>query len=178
MKNCIQLFNDGMCSNLELKQSVKNDTYFWGCILFPDCDKTKNIHFNPKQLTDFEKKIYHVFDCFVNLNSFLMATYGTIYFNLKEAALLDYMLKSEIIKYNKSDLEIGKTGAKIFYDLYYHLMLLPVVSIRFYLQNNFPTNFKIFEGGKRPIMFTDIDYFNNTINEDAFLPYKNAYLNY
>ena len=178
MNTCKFLNEPSICSNLMLRHSAKADSYFWGCSLYPSCNKTLNIDFNPKNLTEFEKKIYHVFDCFVNLNSFLMATYGTIYFNLKQSALLDYMLKSEIIRDNKSELETGKTGARIFYDLYYHLMLIPVDLIREYLKNNFPKNFEIYKDGKKPIIFRDIDYNNNTVNEDAFLIYKEAYLNY
>jgi hypothetical protein len=161
-----------------LRYSDKTCAYFWGCSQYPICDKTLSIDFNPGELTEFESKIYRVFDCFVNLNSFLMVTYGTIYFNLKQSVLLDYMLKSEIIRDDKSELEIGKTGARIYFDLYYHLMLIPVDLIRDYLKNNFPKNYQIFEEGKKPIIFRDVDYYKNSVNEQAFLPYKDAYLNY
>jgi hypothetical protein len=107
-----------------------------------------------------------------------MLTFGTLYFNLKDSAFLDYMLKSDIIRDNKSELETGKTGARIFYDLYYHLMLLPSDQIRSYLENNFPEYFKMFQSGLKANCFNDIDYLNDKVNEDAFLPYKDSYLNY
>jgi len=178
MNTCKLSSHNTICPNLMLRYAGSIGVYFWGCSLFPECDKTFSIDFNPNNLTEFERKIYRVFDCFVNLNSFLMVTYGTTYFNLKNAALLDFMLRSEIIRDDKSELEIGKTGARIFYDLYYHLMLMPVDAIQVYLKNNFPKNYQLFKDGKKAVIFKDIDYKNNTVNENSFSPYKEAYLNY
>jgi len=178
MNTCKLSSHNTICPNLMLRYAGETGVYFWGCSLFPECDKTFSIDFNPNNLTEFEKKMYHVFYCFVNLNSFLMATYGTTYFNLNNAALLDYMLRSEIIRDNKSELEKGRTGARIFYDLYYYLMLLPADAIRIYLKTNFPKSYGLFEEGKKSIIFNDIDYNNNIVNEDAFFQYKDVYLNY
>ncbi len=167
-----------MCSNLMLRYSDKTSTYFWGCSKYPICNKTLSIDFKPGELTEFESKMFRVFDCFINLNSFLMLTYGTLYFNLRQSVLLDYFLKSRIIRDGKHELEIGKTGARIYFDLYYHLMIIPVDLIQDYLKNNFPKNYQNFEVGKKPIIFKDVDYSKNLVNEQAFLPYKDAYLNY
>jgi hypothetical protein len=178
MRSCIQNVEEKKCSNVQLIFSKSRDNYFWGCKLFPQCNYARRSVFDPNNLTENQNKLMNAFYCFVNLNSFLMVTFGTVYFNLKEAALLDHMLKSEIIRDNKSELETGETGARVFYEIYYHLMLLPSDQIRSYLENNFPENFNKFKSGIKANCFNDVDYLNNKVNEDAFLPYKDAYLNY
>jgi len=125
-------------------------------------------------ISETQQKIFNVLRIFVYSNSFIYATYGAVYFNLKDPGLLDYFLKSEFIRVDKDEVEIGTNGAKVFYDLYYYLMLIPNHSIRFYLRFNFPKNYFLFSSRKLPDyegLFKFLGF--GIVSEKDLLPYKN-----
>lgn len=143
-----------------------------------NCGNKNKSTFDSNNITETENKIIRVFDCFVNLNSYLKSTYGTICFNLRDIGLLDYILKSTIIKDNKDELEIGKTGARIFFNLFNHLLLIPDKTIRTCLTINFPKNYELYLSGKRTHLFSNIDYYQGLVKEERFETFKDAYKNY
>lgn len=179
MNECLKGID--FCESLVIKTAKKEQfkgNYFFGCLLYPECKRLIPTGFNENKITENEKKLINAFDCFVNLNSFLSATYGTIYFNFRNPGLLDYALKTDIIKDYKDPIEIGETNAKIFYTLFYHLFIIPDKLLKLYLQYNFPESYKRFINKEKPKVFNSIDYENNKVKEKEFIKYKNAYLNY
>ena len=130
-----------------------------------------------ENLTGKQRKLQNAFSAFVRSNTFIMASYGTVYFHLRESDFLDYLLKTDIV-YMKDGVEIGVTKAKIFYELFYHLYLIPAPEIRLYLINNFPLSYSKFVAGVTPIVFSDVNYELNILDEVAFNEYKDYYRKY
>lgn len=93
-----------------------------------------------QQLQISKKKLAVAFGLFVRSNNFIYATYGVVYFNLRQAAFMDYLLRADIVQ-SDAGVEIGLTGAKIYNSLFYHLFLIPTPEIKQYLVNNFPKTY-------------------------------------
>jgi hypothetical protein len=127
-------------------------------------------------MTDNQKKLADAFRLFVRSNYFIYATYGVVYFNLRQAAFMDYLLRTDIVISSDyySNVEIGLTGAKIYNDLFYHLFLIPTVETKRYLINNFPNTYSNLSADNFTTrIFNDgVDYINHTVNEDIFRQYS------
>ena len=125
------------CTNLRLRTARKGEftgKRFFGCYLYPDCLHLIPLHFDGTNMTEEQKELYRVFYLFVRSNMFIDATFGVVYFNLKHAAFLDYLLKTDVV-YFADNVEIGFTGAKIYHELFCHLFLIPSLEIKHYLIN-------------------------------------------
>jgi hypothetical protein len=74
------------------------------------------MHFDENSLTEEQEKLARAFRLFVRSNYFIYATYGVVYFNLRQAAFMDYLLRSDIVVSNDyyNNVEMGLTGAKIY----------------------------------------------------------------
>jgi hypothetical protein len=138
---------------------------FYGCTKYPSC---KNVISINQSLTDFtteEQKVLKELFFFVEYNSFLSGHYCSIFNSLSSPGVFDYFLKTPIIKNGPSLPEIGLTGAKIFYDLFYHLYISPDVDIHEYLTLNFAKSVKVFLANKQPLVrFLFVDYNAHTID--------------
>ena len=134
------------CRNLVLR-TAKTGQFeghkFFGCKKYPVCSYLIALHFDENAMTEQQKKLANAFRLFVHSNNFIYATYGVVYFNLRQAAFMDYLLRSDIVLSNEnySNVEFGLTGAKIYYSLFYHLFLIPDQEIKKYLINNFPKSY-------------------------------------
>lgn len=164
------------CYNLVLRTAKKGKfegQRFFGCKNYPDCLCIIPLHFDENAMTEQLKKLAEAFGLFVRSNYFIYATYGVVYFNLKNAAFMDYLLRTDIV-YIDDRVEIGLTGAKVYYELFYHLYLIPTPEIRLYLISNFPNSYKHFITDKnKPRFFSEgIDYENNVIDENYFKRYS------
>ena len=167
------------CKNLTLR-TAKTGQFegqkFLGCSDYPLCSYLIPLHFDEKSMTGQQEKLAKAFGLFVSSNYFIYATYGVVYFNLRQAAFIDYLLRSDIVVSNDyyNNVEVGLTGAKIFNDLFYHLFLIPTTETKRYLINNFPTTYSNLTS---PIFtrrfFNDgVDYDKHIVIEDVFRPYS------
>jgi hypothetical protein len=125
-------------------------------------------------MTEHQQKLTEAFSSFVRSNYFIEATFGVVYFNLHQAAFMDYLLRTDIV-FQDGNTEIGLTGAKIYDELFYHLFLIPFAEIKGYLINNFPETYSrlnspnFFKGE----FIHGIDYVNHRVNEESFIQYSN-----
>jgi hypothetical protein len=166
------------CKNLALRTSKTGQfagQKFFGCKNYPDCSLIVPLHFDETAMTDNQKKLADAFGLFVRSNYFIYATYGVVYFNLRQAAFIDYLLQTDIVISNDyyNNVEIGLTGAKIYNDLFYHLFLIPNVETKRYLINNFPKTYSNLSADNFTTRFFNdgVDYNNHTVNEDIFRQY-------
>lgn len=174
MTNCKLQISD--CKNLVLRTAKTGQCEgqkFFGCKNYPDCSYLIPLHFDENAMTEQQRKLAIAFELFVHSNLFIGATYGVVYFNLRQAAFMDYLLRTGIV-YPGEGVENGLTGAKIYHSLLYHLFLIPTPEIKRYLINNFPKTFSSLFTDCRPRFFSrGIDYDNNTIDEEAFREFSN-----
>jgi len=167
------------CKNLILR-TAKTGQFegqkFFGCSNFPLCSYIIPLHFDENSMTERQEKLATAFGLFVRSNYFIYATYGVVYFNLRQAAFMDYLLRTDIVISSEyyNNLEIGLTGAKINNDLFYHLFLIPTVEIKRYLVNNFPKTFSNMTNSNFTTRFFSdgIDYDRNKLDEEVFKQYK------
>lgn len=164
------------CNNLVLRTSKTGQfagQTFLGCKNYPDCSYLIPLHFDETAMTDKQKKLADAFGLFVCSNYFICATYGVVYFNLRQAAFMDYLLRTDIVKYY-NNVEIGLTGAKIYNDLFYHLFLIPTNEIKRYLINNFPKTYANLSSTNFTTRFfsSGIDYDKHILNEEVFKQYS------
>lgn len=128
-------------------------------------------------MTEQQEKLVRAFGLFVRSNCFIYATYGVVYFNLRQAAFMDYLLRTDIVVSNDyyNNVEVGLTGAKIYAELFYHLFLIPTVETKRYLINNFPKTYSNLTSDNFSTRFFNdgIDYDNHIVNEEIFRPYSN-----
>lgn len=164
------------CKNLILR-TAKTGHFeghrFFGCSHFPLCSYIIPLHFDENYMTGRQEKLASAFGLFVRSNYFIYVTYGVVYFNLRQAAFMDYLLRTDtVINYN--NVEIGLTGAKIYNELFYHLFLIPTVETKRYLINNFPKTYSnLTEDNFTTRFFNNgIDYDNHIVNEEVFRPYS------
>lgn len=167
------------CKNLNLR-TTKTGQFegqkFFGCSHFPLCSYIISLHFDKNTMTEQQEKLATALGLFVRSNNFIYATYGVVYFNLRQAAFMDYLLRTDIVVsndyYNK--VEIGLTGAKIYNDLFYHLFLIPTPETKRYLINNFPKTYSNLSADNFTTrLFNDgIDYDNHIVKEYVFRPYS------
>jgi len=164
------------CKNLILR-TAKTGQFegqkFFGCKNYPECSYQIPLHFDENVMTEQQQKLASAFGLFVRSNCFIYATYGVLYFNLRKAAFMDYLLRIDVV-YSDANVETGLTGAKIYNSLFFHLFLIPTAEIKRYLINNFPKTYtnlstkdfttKIFSNG--------IDYDNHKLDEDVFRQYS------
>jgi hypothetical protein len=124
-------------------------------------------------MTSDQEKLANAFRLFVRTNSFIEATYGVVFFNLRQASFMDYLLRSDIV-IDRFGIEIGLTGAKIFDDLFYYLYLVPSIDTKQYLINNFPKSYKCFLNREHfPLNISNgINYEKYTVDESYFSKYK------
>jgi hypothetical protein len=172
MNACIN--KNECCENLKILSVGNLDgKSFFGCSLYPECKNKISLFFEHKLMSEFQKNLENAFGLFVRSNNFVLATYGVVYFNLRDAAFMDYLLRSGIV-YESEDIEIGLTGAKIFYTLFYHLLLIPCAETKCYLINNFPKSYNNFLSSiNKPIFFNvGIDYMNNSVREEVFIKFR------
>lgn len=166
------------CKNLILR-TAKTGQFesqkFFGCSHFPLCSYVIPLHFDENSMTQRHEKLATAFGKFVCSNYFIYATYGVIYFNLRQAAFMDYLLRTDIVVPNEynNNVEIGLTSAKIYNELFYHLFLIPTVETKRYLINNFPKTYSnlTVDNFTTRIFNDGIDYYNHIVNEDVFRPY-------
>ncbi|TDQ15190.1 hypothetical protein DFQ04_3076 [Algoriphagus boseongensis] len=104
----------------------------------------------------------------------MAATFGAVYFNLREVNLLDSLLRSDLIL-PTDGVEVGLTKAKIYYQLFYYLFLIPSPEIKLYLINNFPKTYSYFlvDDPKNRYFIEGIDNEKMVVNEDFFREYSN-----
>jgi len=164
------------CNNLVLRTSKTGQFAghnFFGCKNYPDCSLIVPLHFNETEMTNNQKKLAEAFGLFVRSNNFIYATYGVVYFNLRQAAFMDYLLRTDIV-YSDSGVEIGLTGAKIYNALFYHLLLIPTSEIKRYLINNFPKTYSNVATTDFTTRFfsNGIDYEKHILDEDVFRQYS------
>lgn len=176
MTDCKLQISD--CKNLVL-QTAKTGQFegqkFFGCKNYPDCSYLIPLHFDESAMTDKQKKLADAFGLFVRSNYFIYATYGVVYFNLRQAAFMDFLLRTDIVISNDYHYaEIGLTGAKIYNDLFYHLFLIPNPEIKRYLINNFPKTYSNLSSTDSTTRFFNngIDYDNHTLDEEVFKQYS------
>jgi hypothetical protein len=153
---------------LKLERNTLDGYQFvWYCSKYPICERTlqyktpeqrfdyANDDFMPifdtletKSNTQIEEIVAEIQTQMIDiLNHFIECTWGahynTIYDKLIQPYLadsntLDYFLRSEIIDESKGNIVIGKTGAKIFPDLYKRLIRVQSREVRSYLKSEFP----------------------------------------
>lgn len=173
MVECVE--NNIACNNLILQTAKSGQLQgqkFFGCKRYPNCNYLIPLHFEANSMTEDEEKLAHAFELFVHSNSFIYATFGVVYFNLRNPAFLDYLLKSGIV-FDSGEVEIGLTGAKIFHALFYHLFLIPESQIKGYLVNNFPKTYEnLFKTSGHRLFGFGIDYNTHTIDKTQFIRYK------
>lgn len=167
------------CKNLVLriaKTGQFEGQKIFGCKNYPECSHIVSLHFDEAAMTDNQKELAKAFGLFVRSNYFIYATFGVVYFNLRQAAFMDYLLRTDIIVLNDyyNNVEIGLTGAKIYTDLFYHLFLIPTPETKRYLINNFPKTYSNLSTDNFTTRFFNdgIDYDNHIVNEDVFRPYS------
>jgi len=167
------------CKNLTLR-TAKTGKFegqkFFGCSHYPLCSYLIPLHFDENSMTEQQEKLAKAFGLFIHSNYFIYATYGVVYFNLRQAAFMDYLLRTDIVVSNDyyNNVEVGLTGAKIYNDLFYHLFLIPTLETKRYLINNFPKTYSnLISDNFTTKFFNDgIDYDNHIVNEDIFRPYS------
>mgnify|MGYP003986858551 CR=1 FL=1 len=166
------------CTNLRLRTARKGEftgKRFFGCYLYPDCLHLIPLHFDGTNMTEEQKELYRVFYLFVRSNMFIDATFGVVYFNLKHAAFLDYLLKTDVV-YFADNVEIGFTGAKIYHELFCHLFLIPSLEIKHYLINNFPKTFQnLYVDTVYTIFGIVDDYDTFQVDESKIIEYKDIF---
>lgn len=168
------------CKNLILRTAKAGQfegRNFFGCSHFPLCQYIIPLYFDENSMTEQQEKLSTAFGLFVRSNYFIYATYGVVYFNLRQAEFMNYLLKTDIVvsNDNQNNVEIGLTGAKIYNDLFYHLFLIPIPETKNYLINNFPKTYSnLSTNNFTTRLFNDgIDYDNHIVKEDIFRPYSN-----
>lgn len=173
-KNCNLKTLD--CKNLILRNSKKGNYLgekFFGCKEYPVCKNIIQLHFDQKSITANQEKIAVAFQLFVQSNNFIYATFGVLFFNLRQASFMNYLLCADFVK-NSTGVEKGLTGAKIYDELFYYLYLIPSIETRQYLIFNFPKSYQNFTNTKDfPKMLNEgIDYENHIVDEAFFSKYK------
>ncbi len=166
------------CKNLVLRTAKTGQfegRQFLGCKNYPECSFLIPLYFDENAITDQQQKLARAFGLFIQTNYFIYATYGVVYFNLRQASFMDYLLRTEIVVSNEyyNNAEIGLTGAKIYNELFYHLFLIPTIETKRYLINNFPRTYSNVSADKFKMRFFNegIDYHNHIVNEDIFRQY-------
>lgn len=164
------------CRNLILRTSKEGNyvgQMFFGCKEYPVCKNIIQLHFDKKSITPNQEKLAVAFQLFVQSNNFIYATFGVVFFNLRQASFMNYLLCADIVK-NSTGVEIGLTGAKIYDELFYYLYLIPSIETRQYLICNFPNSYHNFTDTKDfPKMLNEgIDYENHKVDEAFFSKYK------
>lgn len=167
------------CNNLVLR-TAKTGQFegqkFFGCKTYPECSYIIPLHFDEAAMTDSQKKLARAFGLFVRSNYFIYATFGVVYFNLRQAAFMDFLLRTDIVASNEyyNNAEIGLTGAKIFNELFHHLYLIPSLDVKRYLINNFPITFNnLYNNGPINTLLGTVDNYETFIaNETEILKYK------
>ena len=167
------------CRNLVLRTSQTGKFVgqkFFGCKNYPQCSHIDTLYFDETAMTDKQKKLAEAFGLFVRSNYFIYATYGVVYFNLRQSAFMDYLLRTDIVISSEyyNNVEIGLTGAKIYNDLFYHLFLIPTTEIKRYLINNFPKTYSNLSSTNFTTRFfsNGIDYDKHTLDEEVFKQYR------
>ena len=164
------------CSNLVLRKATKGKYIgqeFFGCSLYPECSYQIPLHFNPDIMSDNDKELARAFGLFVRSNYFIYATFGVVYYNLKSAGFLDYLLKTDIV-YMAPYVEVGLSGAKIYHELFANLFLIPENQIKRYLVNNFPNNYNNLHnhGPVHTLLGIVDDYDTFEFEESLIYPYR------
>ncbi|MBM3456890.1 MAG: hypothetical protein FJX80_17480 [Bacteroidetes bacterium] len=167
------------CKNLILR-TAKTGQFegkkFFGCSHYPLCSYIIPLDFAEDSMTEQQEKLAGAFGLFVRSSYFIYATYGVVYFNLRQAAFMDYLLRTDVVFSNDyyNNVEVGLTGAKIYNDLFYHLFLIPTLESKRYLMNNFPKTYSNLTSENFTTRFFNdgIDYDKHVVNEDVFKPYS------
>ena len=154
------------CKNLILRTSTKGNyvgQMFFGCKEYPVCKNIIPLHFDQNLITENQEKLAIAFE----------ATYGVVFFNLRQASFMDYLLCSDIVK-NSTGVETGLTGAKIYDELFYYLYLIPSIENRQYLISNFPKSYQNFLNTKNfhRVLLDGIDYEKHIVDEVYFSKYR------
>ncbi len=165
-----------VCTNLVLRTAQKGPfegQRFFGCNDYPMCTNIIPLNFDKETMNEKQYKIARAFGLFLGSTSFFYASYGVVYFNLREPAFLDYLLSSDSIVSKRYE-EIGVTGAKIYDELFHHLFLIPTFEIKNYLINNFPeTYINLYKKGPIYTLFGKVeDYEKFVVDENIILSYK------
>jgi len=164
------------CKNLVLR-TAKTGKFagqkFFGCKNYPNCSYLIPLHFDENAMTDLQKELAKAFGLFVRSNYFIYATYGVVYYNLRQAAFMDYLLRTDIV-YSAANVEIGLTSAKVYQELFSHLFLIPSNDIKRYLINNFPKTYSnLYRHGPIHTLLGNVsNYESFAVDETEILQYK------
>lgn len=163
------------CRNLVLRTgAIKMNaaSLFFGCKNFPHCKYMIPLQFDEKLISVNHQKLARAFENFIQTENFIYATFGVVYFNIRQAAFLDYLLRTVRFSINEQA-EFGLTGAIINKSLFYHLHLIPEKEIKYYLINNFPKTYISFLTNDfvDRKFYSGIDYRNHIVDEAVFKDY-------
>lgn len=96
--------------------------------------------------------------CYSSIFRYILIDY------LEDVIVLEYFLKSNSIKDGPLPICISKNGVKIFYDLFYDFMLVKSVSVKIFLQKEFPYYYRDFQNKLMPKeKYEFVDYVKNVI---------------
>lgn len=167
------------CKNLVLRTAKTGQfqgRQFFGCKNYPECSYLIPLHFDETEMTEQQQKLARAFGLFVRSNYFIYATFGVVYYNLRQAAFMDYLLRTDIVISNEyyNNVEIGLTGAKIYHELFTHLFLIPSKETKRYLLNNFPQTYSnIYQNGPISTLLGTVNNYGSFIaDETQILEYK------
>lgn len=148
------------------KKGRSAGSYYWGCSTFPNCTNTEKYQAPPFALDIIEGNVYEYIEFFKNgsdsekellkldiraqmpqiLEHFIECTWGACYNTLYKEIIkpylndpnaLDYVLKGDYIKTEKDNVYKGKTGAKMYDDLFDRLIRVESDDIKCYLTEEF-----------------------------------------
>ena len=161
---------------LHVSKSGLDETRYFECSLYPNCNFNIPLDFNENKMTREQKNVKFYFAAFAQSWSYLYTTYAIVYFNVRNAAFLDYLLRADIVR-EKGNEEVGVTGAKIFNALFYYLYLIPEKELKLYLINNFPATYlEVFNNDQINHRFNHIsggiDHDNLIVDESYFIKYS------
>jgi hypothetical protein len=165
---------DDECKNLRFyttETGINQGKSYWGCKMYPMCKHLTPYVFDINELSSSQKKLMTCLHLFIESNNFINATYASLYFNLRNVGILDYILKQDVISIGPEKAEISFSRARIFYSLFYHLYLIPDVQIKLYLRNSFPNCYQRFLLQEKPATIVYAD-------DTTLLPYKDTYLDF
>ena len=119
-------------------------------------------------LTDIKAQMFEILKhyvscrvggCYTSILRYILIDY------LEDPIVLDYFLKFKSIQ-QKGNIILSITGAKIYYDLYYDLMLVKNNRIKEYLIKEFPEYYSMFQSRILPgEQYSFIDYNRNEVIE-------------
>ena len=163
--------NCGSDMRLVFYTSKDGYRFFWGCNEHPNCRSTKDYNTEGVKLNIAENETMTAIEILKNgseqekialinevkvqmveiLNHFIDCTWGAHYMTLlneiiipylDDPSVLQYVLKGTMIKDYKANVFLGKSGAKMYEELYYCLKRVHSQEIKDYLTQDFQDYFE------------------------------------